>query len=266
MTPKPTAIERGSVTADPEQAKRGALLQRLPWVMVGVLGISVIVLMVINGARLVPYAIVWGDIATWAQAVLTGGALVFAGVSVLFAARQLERSRQMERSRAAEVRDVARRGLVLRSLWTPRTYLPKASGLLTYEYECANMSAFPVTNCKIMLHMWGDENDRFYDSKNAKSADDFYQAVVIGALAPGEVASGTVTISNPDAAIGMWGMERVANPDLTFTDAWGEHWLRRGTTHARELVDDTREEYPQCMCCGYLPDARGRGGAFAQRE
>lgn len=210
--------------------------------------------------RLVPYAAVWGDAATWAQAVLTGGGLVFAGFSVLLAGRQLQRSRQLEQSRAAEVRDVARRGLVLRSLWVARTYLPKRSGLLTYEYECVNMSAFPVTNCKILIHMWGDDNDKFYDMDHAKSEDDFYQAVVIGALSPGEAARGKVVVSNPDAAVALWGTERIANPDLTFTDAWGDHWLRSGTTNFRPATEDSPQGGPQCMCCGYLPDERGRVG------
>ncbi|UWF78020.1 MULTISPECIES: hypothetical protein [Microbacterium] len=117
------------------------------------------------------------------------------------------------------------------------------------------MSSFPITNAKILVHMWGDDNDEHYDLANATSERDFYQAIVVGALAPGEAVRGKLVVSNPDAAIGLWGTERVANPDFTFTDAWGVNWLRKGTTNNRLVTEDIREDMPQCMCCGDLPEA-----------
>lgn len=209
-----------------------------------------------NLARLVPYAPVWGDIATWAQALLTGGGLVFAGLSVRLATKQLERSHQQEEVRREETKEAARQGVVLRSSWTWKPEASSRAGRLTYNYEIANMSAFAVSNCKISVHTMDDENADLYDLDNAFDSDDFYQAVVVGTLVPGEVVRGRVIVRNPAAAIGLPGNDRVANPDLFFTDTWGVNWLRARTTHFRVSTGDFKRDGPECMCCGALPDSR----------
>jgi hypothetical protein len=60
------------------------------------LGAVATVLAIANTNRLVPYAIVWGDLGMWAQAMLTGGVLVFAGLSVWLAAGQVRRATEQE--------------------------------------------------------------------------------------------------------------------------------------------------------------------------
>lgn len=109
---------------------RERLRSAAPWIASACLAIPCAALAIANFVRLVPYATVWGDLATWTQALLTGGGLLFASVSVLLGARQLRGVRAAEQDRVAEVRDVARRGLVLRSLWTARPWLPSSNGLL----------------------------------------------------------------------------------------------------------------------------------------
>lgn len=118
------------------------------------------------------------------------------------------------------------------------------------------MSPFAISDCKISVHMWDERNAGLYEKEPLMDSDDFYQAVVIGMLVPGEVARGKVVVRNPRSALGLWGNDRVANPDMTYTDAWGNHWLRAGTTHFRQFSPDTPEESPQCMCCGTLADER----------
>lgn len=229
--------------------------------LLGLLAGVCLLLAIVNAVRLVPYESVWGDVGTWAQALLTGGGLVFAGLSVRLAAKQMELSRAREESRRSESKEVARHGLVLRSSWGLKPELLPHAGQLSYNYEIANMSAFPVSNCKISIHALGDGNADLYDLESALDADDFYQAVVVGTLVPGEIVRGRVIVRNPRAAIGLWGNDRVANPDLSFTDAWGTHWLRPRTTHFREVAPDEAQEHPECMCCGLLPDSREYIGA-----
>lgn len=201
-------------------------------------GVSVIM----HITRLIPYSTAWGDIGTWAQAVLTGGGLIFAGLSIRAASLREDR-------RLGETRDVARRGLLLRSRWIERHFPPEESGGLLYQYEVVNSSMVPVTNCKLHLHSY-EEDSASYDMDKDQV---FYQAVVIGALGPGEIARGEVVITNPRAANTLWRSERVSNPDMTFTDAWGRHWRRPGTSGLRPQQEDLSDAGPHCMCCGELP-------------
>lgn len=198
-----------------------------------------------NITRLIPYESEWGDIGTWAQAVLTGGGLIFAGLSIRAASLREDR-------RLGENRDVARRGLLLRSRWIEQHFPPEENGGLLYQYEVVNSSTVPVTNCKLHLHSWEDNVASYEFGKDHV----FFQSVAIGALGPGEVARGDIVITNPQAANGMWRSERVSNPDMTFTDAWGKHWRRPGTTRLRPHQEDRNDgDEPHCMCCGELPAA-----------
>lgn len=210
--------------------------------------------------QLVPYAVVWGDVATWAQAVAGTLGLGAAALSVIFAARAIERSRQSDIARELAHREQARRSVLLRSRWTPdysRSSSKPGDRRCFYAYEVVNASSYPISNAKIHIHSAADGPDRYYEdlfSGGTPAMDEVYQAVVIGALAPGERASGVIRIANQNAAHSWWGGEPMANPDFTFTDAWGHHWRRRGNTSVRQPGADLSEEAAQCMCCGSMPD------------
>ncbi|MGO1227018.1 MULTISPECIES: hypothetical protein [unclassified Brachybacterium] len=212
---------------------------------------------------LVPYAVVWGDVGTWAQAVATVVGLFFAGLSLLVAAWQVRQHRDSERLRGEEKKDVVRRSISLRSEWRERISNGRRERVLVYTYELSNHSSLPVTNVKIVVHQLDDDNESRYDLDSLTTLDDYFQGVAVGTLAPHESVSGTIEVTNWNA-IGMLEPDRVANPEFCFTDPWGLHWRRPGTTWGKGQAVDEPMGGPLCMCCGNLPQTRRQSWASAQ--
>lgn len=221
--------------------------------------IVIVALVVAYSVSLVPYAVVWGDVGTWVQAIATMGGLLFAGFSLRVAARQLHQHREAGRKLEEERKDVVRRSLSLRSEWKERLGPGKRGRVLQYAYELSNHSSLPVTNVKIVVHSAGEDDWIRADGEDDETwtLDDFYQGVVVGVLAPHECVVGTVEVKNWNA-IGLLEPDRIANPPLYFTDPWGIHWKRPGTTWLKPQQEDVIEEGPQCMCCGEFPARRQR--------
>ncbi|MDJ0458575.1 hypothetical protein PUN71_015330 [Arthrobacter sp. NQ7] len=209
---------------------------------------------------LVPYAPVWGDLATWASAVATGGGLFFAGRSIQLQTRQRIEALAKQDKFERETREARARSVGFKTSWIRHTfYHPdgQSEECWALKYVVQNNSATPVTN--VVVHLWDPAkmNDQTEDDlesvdtmeeilREAQAKEwDYFVNRYLGTILPGEKVGEEVPIRHPKAgpelATGLG-----PQPKLRFTDAWRETWVRTDGA----LTEAPTQEICLCGSCG----------------
>lgn len=191
--------------------------------------------------NLVPLATEWGDVGTWATAVLTGGGLIFAGLSVR---AQTEQRRQQDRARKDEVdneRTALAHAVAISSWWAKDEH-----GQNCVCFRIANRSSNPVNQVTVRVWDTMDERDEAWSEKAFDIATgvvpfDIFLDRKIGTLLPGDELAEAVRVDHPMSGQNLR-VQDVAV--LLFTDVWGTSWRRSDT--ATEKVDGATCLCPSC--------------------
>jgi hypothetical protein len=202
--------------------------------------------------ELVPYAPVWGDVATWASAFATGGGLIFAGRTIQLQTRQRQEAAIREDRHQRETRAARARSVGFKTSWIRHVHEHSdgtENECWAIKYAVQNTSPYPITNAvvrawELMPHDTDDESDPAWKEVDiaVDAGWDYNVSRYLGTLLSGEKIVEEVPVHHPSAGPALThGKGRQAR--LHFTDAWDESWDRTDTT-IREA-----EAQPTCLCC-----------------
>lgn len=166
-------------------------------------------------ASLVPYASVWGDLGTWATAILTGVGLFYAGLGLRHQVQQRQHEAIQKKEDEKELRLVHARSVAIASNahffvdfddpLTDRWH----TNVWRISYELVNATGYPIDSVVVLTPLADGSGG--------------YEDLLVGTVLPGRSAVGwSHQISTIQPPIS----EMVDVCLVDFTDQWGTHWRR----------------------------------------